>query len=76
MVNYEQILESNNIDVDSIERGIPGEILVINKQYGIIINSIDYPIRIVYAQLEGKNSTDSYTLSAQCNLSTTNIFGS
>ena len=38
--------------------------------------SSDYPIKIKYAQLEGKKKTDGYTLSVQSNLSVKNIVGS
>ena len=72
----EYLTENYNIDSGSIEKGIPGEILMINKQTGITIMSSDYPIRIKYAQLEGKKATDSYTLSGQVNLCIKDIFGS
>ena len=70
------LLESNNIGKQSLRKVKPGEILIINKQDGIRIMSSDYPIKIKYAQLEGKKKTDSYTLSVQSNLSVKNIVGS
>ena len=35
----------------------------------------DYPIQIIFAQLEGKNPVDSYTLSVQSKVSVKNVFG-
>ena len=74
--NKEYKQEGNNIDNQSIQRRMPGEILMINKQTGISVMSNDYPIHIKYAQLEGKKPIDSYTLSAQSNLCVKNILGS
>ena len=62
-------------DQDQVKKkGLPGEVLTINKKIGITIMSKDYPIQIKYAQLEGKKSTDSYTLSVQTNLNIKNFF--
>ena len=54
---------------------IPGEIIDINKQTGIIIMTNDYPIQITYAQLEGKNKTDAYSLSTQTKLIIKSVIG-
>ncbi len=75
ITNIEQLFVSNKINNESIEKSIPGEIILLNKVTGIIIMSNDYPIQIKYAQLEGKKATDSYTLSIQSNLSNESIFG-
>ena len=61
---------------ESIDKRIPGEIIMINKKTGIKVMSKDYPIQIICAQLEGKKATDSYTLSVQSNMLVSNIFGS
>ncbi len=74
--NEKELIESNNIDKDSIEKTMPGEIIMINKNCGIMIMSDDHPIQIKYAQLEGKKVTDSYTLSLQSTLSIKDIFES
>ncbi len=72
----EQVLnEMYDIEYKLIKNRKPGEIILINKIVGIIIMSNDYPIVIKYAQLEGKKSTDSYTLSCQTNLGTKDILG-
>ena len=55
---------------------VPGEIIEIKKNSGIIIMSTDLPIQIKHAQLEGKKITDSYTLSVQIKLCIKDIFGS
>ena len=54
---------------------IPGEIIMVNKLYGIYVMTKDNPILIKYGQLEGKNKTDGYILSIQSNLSINNILG-
>ncbi len=76
LTNKDSLSEIFNIDMQLIKKVIPGEIIMINKQSGIIIMSSDYPIQIKYAQLEGRKATDSYTLSTQSNLRTNDIFGS
>ncbi len=76
IVNNEQSLQIHINGNDSIEKIIPGKIIMINKKVGVVVMSNDYPIQIKYAQLEGKKATDSYTLSVQSNLSIKNIFGS
>ncbi len=75
IANNEHLNEIYNINSEIIEKAIPGEILMVNKQNGLVIMSGDYPIHIKYGQLEGKKVTDSYTLSAQSNLSIKNIIG-
>ena len=76
IVNNEQSLQIHINGNDSIEKIIPGKIIMINKKVGVVVMSNDYPIQIKYAQLEGKKATDGYTLSVQSNLSIKNIFGS
>ncbi len=73
--NNKLLHDSKNFYNESIENKIPGKIIQINKQNGIVIMSSDYPIQIKYAQLEGKKATDGYTLSNQSKLSIDNIFG-
>ena len=68
------VLSINNNGL--IGNRLPGEIITINKQAGIVIMTSDNPIQIKYAQLEGKKVTDSYTLSVQTNLSIKSLFGS
>ena len=72
----DQLLENLNIERELTEERIPGQIIMIKKYDGIMIMTNDYPILIKYAQLEGKKSTDSYTLSIQTHLIVKNIFGS
>ena len=67
-----QFLESINIKNVNF---LPGEVISINKQNGIEVMSIDHPIHIKYAQLEGKKVIDGYTMSLQSNLSVKNILG-
>ena len=74
--NNEELISIQDIDIESINKRSPGEIIMINKKSGIILMSKDYPIELKYAQLEGKKATDSYTLSLQCDLRIKNIFGS
>ncbi len=70
------LLQNNkNIDSKSIEEGRHGEIIMVEKQIGIMIMTNDYPIQIKNAQLEGKRPTDSYTLSIQTNLKIKDKFG-
>ena len=71
----ELLLEIQIIKNESKKDTIPGEIIMINKQEGIIIMTEDYPIQIKYAQLEGKKPVDSYTLSIQSKVSVKNVFG-
>ena len=72
--NNDQLNDRKNQYNESIVDKMPGEIIKINKNDGIVIMSNDYPVQIKYAQLEGKKPTDGYTLSNQCNLSIDNIF--
>ena len=74
--NNESILDSENINNELTATKVPGEIIMINKHNGIKIMSNDYPIQIKYAQLEGKKTTDSYTLSIQSKLCVKNILSS
>tara|TARA_Y100001978_G_C23653159_1_gene414556 strand:+ start:216 stop:1223 length:1008 start_codon:yes stop_codon:yes gene_type:complete len=70
-----ELFKEDNSHYDFIENAKPGQVLTINKQTGISIMSIDYPIQIKCAQLEGKKATDSYTLSLQSNLKIKNVLG-
>ncbi len=73
--NNKTSLENQKLNNESIKQTTPGEIININKEDGIVIITKDYPIKIIYAQLEGKKRTDGYTLSVQLKLSIKNIFG-
>tara|TARA_Y100001968_G_scaffold209737_1_gene192872 strand:+ start:183 stop:1193 length:1011 start_codon:yes stop_codon:yes gene_type:complete len=73
--NSEEFLDPYNSDIESIEDKIPGQIILINKQVGILIKSDDYMIKVNYAQLEGRRITDSYTLSIQADLEVNKILG-
>ena len=66
--NYEQTDIQTNIKMQ------PGSIIEINKTSGITVMSNDYPIQIKYAKLEGKNITDSFTLSVQSKIHVNDIF--
>ena len=71
----DKIPEITTIYNESIDSYVPGEIMLINKQNGILIMTNDYPILIKCAQLEGKKANDSYTLSMQTNLRIKDKFG-
>ena len=73
--NKDQLIESTSIEKLSNNKKIPGVIININKSFGITIMSNDYPIQIKYGQLEGKNVTDSYTLSVQSKLNISDTLG-
>jgi len=73
--NKSKLQEIQNIDHETIEKRLPGEIIIINKRIGLLVMTNDYPIQIKYAQLEGKKKTDGYTLSLQANLSVKYILG-
>ena len=75
LTNKKYLQVIHNIQKDSIAKVLPGEILLINKEIGLIIMSADYPIQIKYGQLEGKKATESFILSVQSNIRTKNIFG-
>ena len=73
--NKEKILIHKDINENSEQKNIPGEIIMINKEVCIIIMTNDFPIQIKIAQLEGKNITDGFTLSNQSNLKVNDTFG-
>ena len=73
--NKKLSLEIQIIKNESKKDTIPGQIIMINKQEGLIIMTEDFPIQIKYAQLEGKKPVDSYTLSIQSKVSVKNVFG-
>ncbi len=75
LINKAKILETKNIKNEALATGMPGEVIMINKQTGIKIMSNDYPIQITYGQLEGKKTTDGHTLSLQSNLCIKNKLG-
>ncbi len=62
----------NNLTISSI----PGEVISINKNHGIIVMTKDLPILIKTAQLEGKKKTDGHTLSIQSKLLISSRLGS
>ncbi len=70
-----QYMESQQLSTQSKKVKMPGEIILINRKIGIIVMTYEDPIKIIYAQLEGKKSTDSYTLSIQANLNINTILG-
>ena len=63
------------VDIISLKKKVPGEIIMLNNQDGIAIMTNDYPILIKIGQLEGKKKTDGYTLSIQANLNINNQLG-
>ncbi len=69
------LTDSKLIYDKSIKKSIAGEIIMINKHDGIMIMTKDFPLKIKYAQLEGKKPTDSYTMSVQSNLNIKDILG-
>ena len=73
--NVELLQNCRQFVTDTIDAKKPGQIISINKKAGISIMTKDYPVQIKFAQLEGKKTTDSYTLSVQSNMSINDIFG-
>ena len=73
--NKNQCIKIDKLDEKFKYNPLPGEIIMLHKQKGIIIMTNDYPIIIKNAQLEGKNKTDGYTLSIQSNMNVKNIIG-
>ena len=67
--------EKKIIDIISLKKRFPGEIIILNKKDGIAIMTNDYPILIKIGQLEGKKKTDGYTLSIQANLNINKTIG-
>ena len=74
-LNKNQDIEFTCLEKYSDKKRKAGEIIQINKSFGITIMSGDHPIQIKYGQLEGKNITDSYTLSVQSKLKVKDMFG-
>ena len=74
-LNNDQLIECTCPEKYSDKKRQAGEIIQINKSFGITIFSGDHPIQIKYGQLEGKNVTDSYTLSMQSKLKVKDMFG-
>ncbi len=75
LCNKDQSIPKIIKNIESLIDITPGEVLMIDKQNGIIIMTNDLPILIKYAQLEGKTKTDGYTLSVQSKLSIRNKLG-
>ena len=73
--NNDSLVNTQEIEYNSIKNKHPGEIILVSKHKGILIMTYDYPILIKYGQLEGKKRTDGYTLSIQSNLRINNIIG-
>ena len=73
--NINQLEDSKRFYNYSIVHKKAGQIIMIDKKTGIYIMTNDIPIKIIYAQLEGKKPTDSYTLSLQSNLIINDKFG-
>ncbi len=73
--NQEKILLHKDMNKNSEQKNFPGEIIMKNKDVGIILMTNDFPIQIKSAQLEGKNITDGFTLSNQSNLKLNDSFG-
>ena len=63
------------LNEESSKKKIPGEVILINKEVGILVMTKDQPINIKYAKLEGKKSTESYILSEQTNMKVKHILG-
>ena len=53
----------------------PGTIIIIRKEFGILLMTNDNPILINTGQLEGKKITDGYTLAHQSGLKVNDILG-
>ena len=64
-----------NIDDRIKESFQPGQVINIDKENGILINTADHYIIIKSAQLEGKKRTDAYTLAIQCKIEHATILG-
>ena len=59
--------------INSIKQSMPGEVLLISKEIGLIIMTKDIPIIIKRGKLEGKKIADGYILSIQSGLNNKNI---
>ena len=75
VLNTDKNIDFSCLDKYSDNKRSPGEIIKINKSSGITIMSRDFPIQIISGQLEGKNITDSHTLSVQSKLNVKDKFG-
>ncbi len=73
--NNDKLYVNQQIDFSSINSRLPGEIIMIKKDIGIIVMTKTNPILIKYGQLEGKKISDGYILSLQSNLSVKTIIG-
>ena len=75
VINKENSSDYKLCESKSLNKNIPGEVIMLNKQNGIKVMTKDYPIFIAFGQLEGKNRTDGHTLSVQSNLIINDILG-
>ena len=72
--DHDFFLENKSLLTEKRDQLLPGEIIMIGKEIGIIVMTQDFPIQIKKTQLEGKKPTDSFTLTLQTNISIKNIF--
>ena len=63
------------LNEEVLEKGKPGEVIMLNKQNGITVMTNDFPIYIKLGQLQGKSRTDGYTLSVQSKLNIGDTIG-
>ncbi len=71
IINNSFIKENPNNGLEELinnKNTYPGEIVFISKKLGFAVSTIDYPILIEVAQLEGKHKSDAYTISIQSRL--------
>ncbi len=73
--NKEELVNIQQACNYSMDDKIPGQIIMINKQNGIVIMTKDVPIQLMYAQLEGKKATEAQILSVQSKLKINDILG-
>ncbi len=75
LLNNDLYMQYTDINNDSNKKRIPGQIINIDKISGISIMSNDCPILVKYGKLEGKNISESHTLSLQSKLNVNDILG-
>ena len=68
------LIKNRSLDT-KIQGSVPGEIIIIDKEEGILVKTLDDLIIIKRCKLEGKNETDGYILSAQLDLKGNDILG-
>ena len=80
LITKTEILFKNNNEeyisvINKIKNNVPGKIIYLSKDKGILVMTNDLPVFVKKGQLEGKKITDGFTLSSQLKLSLGDSFG-